>query len=146
MLGTTHPITSFDHWAWTVDVVFDQFDPDALPESDDSLLSRLDSLVNAGLLYANFHAMFIQCSKCKAMTARRNVHYHRCDVVLSSPRFAPLDRTSLLYCSRLEGIHNDSFEDLMSYCGMCQRFMTYRAGLLHRCELDQYFAGMDNIA
>lgn len=138
-------MTSFDRWIWTVDVMFDQFDPDTLPESDESLLSRLDRLVNAGLLYTEFHDLFIQCRKCKAMTAHGNVHYHQCHMVLSTPRFAPLDRFSLLYCSRIEGLHNDSFEDLMSYCGMCQRFMTHRAGLLHRCALDRYFAGMEDI-
>ncbi|KAF9456027.1 hypothetical protein BDZ94DRAFT_1315569 [Collybia nuda] len=98
------------------DIGFDQFDPDTLAESDESLLWKLDSFADAGLLYADLCVVFVQCGKCKALTARCNIHYHQCQT---------------------EGIRHESFEDLMSFCGLCQRFMTHRAALLHDCELDR---------
>lgn len=117
------------------DIAFEKFNPDRLPESDESLLTRLDSLVNAGLSPRDFQKIFTECEKCAALTARRNVHFHSCAVVLASKPFAPLDRASLIHCTGTEGVRPESFEDLMSYCEDCDKYMTYRTSLHHDCVL-----------
>lgn len=116
-----------------VDIVFDKFVPDRLPESDDTLLERLDSLFNAGISDVELRRVFIQCDYCAAMTARRNVHFHRCAAVIASQPFTPRDRLSLLYTTDTEGLKPESFEALFSSCVYCSKFMTCRTSIHHDC-------------
>lgn len=131
----------------SVDIVFDTFYPNALPESDESVLARLDTLVNPGLSDVELRAVFIQCGICKAMTTRRNVHYHSCAEVSASVAFAPLDRVSLLHCVGTGGLKPESFRDIMSVCGNsdCSKFMTYRSSLHHDCILEQLYCQWPDI-
>lgn len=115
--------------------MFEKFNPTNLPESDESLLTRLDCLINAGLSPVDFQKVFAECERCSALIARRNAHFHRCATVLASKAFAPLDRASLIHCTGTEGLKPESFEDLMSYCEDCDKFMTYRTSLHHDCVL-----------
>lgn len=123
----------------SIDVVLDTFKPSDLPESDESRLARLDTLVNPGLCETEFKSLFIQCFDCEAVVARRNTHYHSCPEVKASKAFAPLDRTSLLHCIGTGGVKPESFADLMSFCTEpdCQKFMTYRASLHHDCVFER---------
>lgn len=118
-----------------IDIVFEKFNPNDLVESDDTLLTRLDCLMNAGLSPVDFQKIFTECDLCSALIARRNIYFHRCATVLASRAFAPLDRTSLIHCTGTEGLKPESFEDLMSYCRDCDKFMTYRTSLHHDCVL-----------
>lgn len=115
------------------DIVFDTFNPDELPESEESILTRLDCMINAGLSHAEFKSVFTQCKKCKGLIARRNVHFHCCATVMAMQEFTPLDRASLLHCTGTEGLKPKSFEALMSFCDDCNKIMTHRTSLFHDC-------------
>lgn len=123
--------------------MFDQFSPEELPESDESILTTMDRMTNAGLSSIDFQRAFIQCWKCRGMIARRNVHFHSCASVKTSEEFAPLDRVSLLHCTGTEGLTEQSFEALMSYCDDCEKYMTYRASLHHDCVFFDTYLGED---
>lgn len=126
-----------------LDVAFDTFNPDDLPESDESLLTRLDCLINAGLSPEDFQKVFVECWKCKGLMARRNVCFHSCADVKASQEFDPLDRFSLLHCTVSGGLKRESFEALMSYCGDCDKYMTHRTSLHHDCVLFAAYFGED---
>lgn len=99
--------------------------------------------MDAGLSPAEFVQVFMQCAKCAAVTARRNVHFHSCVNVRTSVSFAPLDRIDLLHCVATDGLKPECFEALMSYCEDCDKFMTHRAGLHHDCVFFKMYFGED---
>lgn len=125
--------SNIDGWDVYVDVTFDKFTPDKLLESDDSLLERMDSLFNAGITGAELHRVFIQCDYCDAMTARHNIHFHRCAVVAVSQPFTPRDRLALLYSTEAEGLKPGRFEALLTSCMRCKKFMTSKTSIHHDC-------------
>lgn len=135
--GTSHTILLRGQilMSW-VDCVFDTFIPSNIPQADEDLLSQLDCLINPSLSSAEFCQVFIQCDRCKAMTARRNAYFHSCAAILGSDTPMLDDGVSRLFAKEVEGLKSETFEALFSACKICRKYMTRRMSIIHDCVFE----------